>query len=163
MGPTVTINSQTQGQYLQFAGNLCAGLRQSDGESYVQQRSQQGAGGTPILGTLFTPNAVKPCKSPINEGIAEYDRLDSAFVLGDIAFNPAAGNYHYCFGISANNTNNGAVSTSLQGPGNGKSYWNVYVYNISPALPFKANGKRFYPAHPRFGSWSDGLCELGPS
>jgi hypothetical protein len=99
---------------------------------------------------------VKPCKSPINEGVAEYDRLDSAFVLGDIAYNAATKTYHYCFGISSNNAN-GAVSTSLQGQGNGKSYWNVYVYNITPALPHKAATVRYYPSHPRFGSWSDGF------
>jgi hypothetical protein len=156
IGPTVTVGSETQGQYFQFAGNYVQAFDKATGSPIFSNAPNVGPAVPQSFGTLFTPNAVKPCKSPINEGVAEYDRLDSAFVLGDIAYNATTKTYHYCFGISANNAN-GAISTSLQGPGNGKSYWNVYVYNITPALPFKGKGTRYYPAHPRFGSWSDGF------
>ena len=156
VGPTVTVGSQTEGQYLQFAGNYVQAFDKATGHPIFSNTPNTGPAVPQSFGTLFTPNAVKPCKSPINEGVAEYDRLDSAFVLGDIAYNAATKTYHYCFGISSNNAN-GAVSTSLQGQGNGKSYWNVYVYNITPALPHKAATVRYYPSHPRFGSWSDGF------
>ena len=156
IGPTVTVGSQTQGQYLQFAGNYVQAFDKATGNPIFANRPNAAPAAPQQFGTLFTPNAVKPCKGAINEGVAEYDRMDSAFVLGDIAYNPVTKTYHYCFGISSSN-GNGAVSTSLQGPGNGKSYWNVYVYNITNSLPFKAKGTRFYPSHPRFGTWSDGF------
>jgi hypothetical protein len=156
VGPTVTVGSETQGQYFQFAGNYVQAFDKATGNPLFSNAPNTGPAVPQKFGTLFAPNAVQPCKGAINEGVAEYDRLDSAFVLGDIAYNPATKTYHYCFGISANNAN-GAVSTSLEGPGNGKSYWNVYVYNINPSLPKKAAGVLYYPAHPRFGTWSDGF------
>jgi len=157
VGPTVTVGSQTQGQYLEFAGNYVQAFDKATGNPIFSNAPNKGPAVPQSFGTLFTPNAATSCKGPINEGIAEYDRLDSAFVLGDITFNPATNAYYYCFGISANNAN-GAVSTSLQGPGNGKSYWNVYVYNITTSLPRKAvGGIRYHPSHPRFGGWSNGF------
>ncbi len=156
VGPTVTVGSQTQGQYFQFAGNYVQAFDKATGNPIFSNAPNAGPAAPQSFGTLFSPNALKYCKTPINEGVAEYDRLDSAFVLGDIVYTAATKTYHYCFGISASNAN-GAVSTSLLSAGNGKSYWNVYVYNITPALPRKSAGARYYPAHPRFGSWSDGF------
>jgi hypothetical protein len=156
VGPNVTVGSQTEGQYLQFAGNYVQAFDKATGNPIFSNKPNTAPAVPQSFGTLFTPNAVKFCKNPINEAVAEYDRLDSAFIIGDIAYNATSKIYNYCFGISTNNAN-GAVSNNLQSPGNGRSYWNVYVYNINPSLPRKAVGVRYYPAHPRFGSWSDGF------
>jgi hypothetical protein len=156
IGPTVKVGSQTQGQYFQVAGNYVQAFDKATGNAIFSNKPNTGPAVPQLFQTLFTPNAAAMCAHSINESVAEYDRMDSAFVLGGISFNPKTKLYHYCFGISANNAN-GAVSTSLQGPGNGKSYWNVYAYNISSSLPFKAKGTRYYPSHPRFGTWSDGF------
>src|SRR5579872_3308472 len=78
IGPKVTVGSQTEGQYLQFAGNYVQAFDKVTGNPIFSNAPNKGPAVPQTFGTLFTPNAVKSCKNPINEGIAEYDRMDSA-------------------------------------------------------------------------------------
>ncbi|MGA9964378.1 MAG: hypothetical protein WBQ10_04170, partial [Terriglobales bacterium] len=82
IGPTVTVGSQTQGQYLQFAGDYVQAFDKATGNAIFTNHPNAAPAAPQPFGTLFTPNAAKPCHGVINEGVAEYDRMDSAFVLG---------------------------------------------------------------------------------
>ncbi len=157
VGPNVTVGSATEGQYFQFAGTYVQAFDKATGNPIFSQTPKTPPAVPQLFVTLFTPGANQLCKAAMSEGIAEYDRMDSVFVLGDIALNPVNKAYYFCFGVSANNAATGATSNNLQGARNGKSYWNAYAYNINPALPLRALKVKFNPAHPRFGTWSDGF------
>lgn len=151
IGPT---NGSGVGQYLQYAGTYVQAYDRQTGNGIFSK--QANSGGTPQpLTVLFTPGGSNYCGGASLDGIASYDRIDGVFVLGNL-FNPGAnGTYYYCIGVSA--AAGGVPANNLQGS-NGQSYWNVYAYEMNPAIPVNPNnGKSYYPDYARFASWSDGF------
>jgi hypothetical protein len=156
VGPSVTVGSTTEGQYLQSASGYVQAYDKSSGNAIFSNSPNAGPAVPQPFGSLFAPGATVYCNSPLNQGIAEYDRLDSVFVTGNISAG-GSNSYYYCLGVSANNSAAGATSTNLLGGGNGKSYWNAYVYSITSSLPKKSRFVRYAPGNARFGTWSDGF------
>jgi hypothetical protein len=151
VGPT---NTSGVGQYLQFAGSYVQAFDRATGSPIFSNNANGTASPQPIT-SLFAPGGSKYCINPSFDGFASYDRIDDVFVVGNLFKNGASPiSYYLCIGAS---TASGSVPASnLQGTG-GKSYWNVYAYNISPALPKNAGGTSYFPDYARYGTWSDGF------
>ena len=150
VGPT---NASGVGQYLEFANNYIQAFDRGTGKGILSNQPNGNAVPQPIT-TLFAPNGTTYCGNGSLDGIASYDRIDGVFVLANI-FNPAAlGTYYYCIGVSA--PNGSVPANNLEGF-NSLSYWNVYAYQISPAIPKNTQGHTYFPDYSRFGTWSDGF------
>ncbi len=149
VGPT---DSTGVGQYLEFADNYVQAFDRSTGNPIFTTH----IGDTPSpqpLSTLFAPGAKTYCANPSFDGTATYDRIDNVFVVSNL-FNPAeAGTFYFCIGVSA--ASNSVPASNLEGS-NSQGHWNVYAYEINPALPGNSRGV-YYPDYPRFGIWSDGF------
>ncbi len=150
VGPT---NSAGVGQYLEFAGNYVQAFDRATGNGIFSNQRKSGA--TPQwIATLFEPSGKTYCSNPSLDGIASYDRIDDVFVLGNIFDPSGSGPYYYCIGVSA--PTGTLPASNLQGASY-ESNWNVYAYNITPALPLNPEGKSYFPDYARFGTWSDGF------
>jgi hypothetical protein len=150
VGPT---NASGVGQYLEVAGSFVQAFDRTTGNGILSFSADSGAGPQSLTG-LFAPGGKNYCGSSTADAIATYDRIDGVFVLGNI-FNPGnAGTYYYCIGVSA--ATGGVPANNLQGSGN-QSNWNVYAYELNPALPKNASGQTYFPDYERFGTWSDGF------
>ena len=150
VGPT---NVDGAGQYLEFAGNYVQAFDRATGNGIFSAQRNSGAAPQPMR-TLFAPGGQSYCANPALDAIASYDRIDGVFVLGD-TFNPGGlGNYNYCIGVSA--PSGSVTANNLQGT-NSQSFWNVYAFNIAPAIPLNAQGHHYFPDYERFGTWSDGF------
>ena len=150
VGPT---NSAGVGQYLEYAGGYVQAFDRASGNGIFSRNRNTGAAPQQIS-ILFAPNGTKYCGSGSPDAIATYDRMDGVFVVANI-FNPGALNtYYYCIGVSA--PIGSVPATNLEGP-NYQSYWNVYAYDLNPAIPTNAAGVMYFPDYARFGTWSDGF------
>ena len=150
IGPT---NSSGVGQYLEFSANYVQAFDRATGNG-IFSKTQNSGGEPQVLADVFAPGGKSYCANGSVDGIATYDRIDNVFVLANI-YNPGAGNtYYYCIGVSAPS---GSVPASNLEGSNFESYWNVYAYSLSGAIPKNANGLIYFPDYSRFGSWSDGF------
>ena len=150
VGPT---NASGVGQYLEFANNYVQAFDRATGNGIFSARPN-GTAAPQAITTLFAPGGTSYCGNGSVDGIASYDRMDGVFVLANI-FNPGAlGTYYYCIGVSAPNAS--VPANNLQGL-NSLSLWNVYAYEISPAIPKNPQGRTYFPDYARFGTWSDGF------
>jgi hypothetical protein len=142
------------GQYLEFANNYVQAFDRATGNGILSNRVD-GTAAPQALSILFAPTGKAYCGNGSLDGLASYDWIDGVFVLANI-FNPnAAGTYYYCIGVSA--PSGSVPANNLEGNG-GSSYWNVYAYNINPAIPVNPNnGQPYFPDYERFGTWSDGF------
>ncbi len=144
------------GQYLEFAGSYTQAFDRATGNGIFSNTVNGGT--TPqLLSSLFAPGGSPYCSNPSFDGFASYDRIDGAFVLGNLFKAPGTNGsttYYLCFGASA--ANGSVPANNLEGSG-GKSNWNVYAYDISPALPTNSNGTSYFPDYARYGTWSDGF------
>ena len=150
VGPT---NSSGIGQYLEEAGNFVQAFDRKTGSPIFSATKGGKAGPAPITG-LFQPGGKNYCGNSTADAMATYDWIDGVFIVAN-TFDPGnAPVYYYCIGVSA--PAGGVPANNLEGTGN-TSYWNTYAYNLTPALPKKANGEVFFPDYERFGTWSDGF------
>lgn len=150
VGPT---NASGVGQYLEFASNYVQAFDRATGSGIFSTYRNTIAVPQPIT-TLFSPGGASYCTNGSVDGIASYDRMDGAFVLANI-FNPGGGGtYYYCIGVSA--PSDSVPANNLEGSSS-MSYWNVYAYQISPAIPKNSHGHAYFPDYSRFGTWSDGF------
>lgn len=150
IGPT---NAHGVGQYLEFANNYVQAFDRATGNGVFSTWRNTSAAPQPIT-TAFSPGGASYCTNGSLDGIASYDRIDGVFVLANI-FNPGAQNtYYYCIGVSA--PSGSVPANNLEGS-NSLSYWNVYAYQITPAIPKNSLGHRYFPDYARFGTWSDGF------
>jgi hypothetical protein len=153
VGPT---NSSGVGQYLEFAGSYAQAFDRTTGNG-IFSNNPNGSVAPQLLSSLFAPGGSSYCSNPSFDGFASYDRIDEVFVLGNLFKAPGANGasvYYLCFGASA--ASGSVPANNLQGSG-GKSYWNVYAYDISPALPTNSAGTSYFPDYARYGTWSDGF------
>jgi hypothetical protein len=150
VGPT---NSSGIGQYLQFAGSYVQAFDRATGSPIFSNNANGTATPQPIT-SLFAPGGSKYCINPSFDGFASYDRIDDVFVVGNIFKNGSPTVYYLCMGVSA--AAGSVPGSDLEGA-NGKSYWNVYTYDVSPALPKNAGGTSYFPDYVRYGTWSDGF------
>lgn len=150
VGPT---DGKGVGQYLEFASNYIQAFDRATGNGILSTKPNGGATPQPFT-RLFSPGGKSYCTNGSVDGIATYDRIDGVFVLGNI-FNPGGGDsYHYCIGVSA--ASGSVPASNLQGA-NGQSHWNVYAYDLRPAIPLSPSGHLFFPDYQRFGTWADGF------
>jgi len=150
VGPT---DANGVGQYLEFAGDFVQAFDRSTGTGIFSSKANSGGAPQSITG-LFYPGGASYCASASLDGIASYDRLDSVFVVGNL-FNPGSkGAYYLCMGVSA--ASGSVPANNLQGS-SGASHWNVYAYNITPAIPRNPAGGTYFPDYLRYGTWSDGF------
>jgi len=148
VGPT---NAKGVGQYLEFADNFVQAFDRATANGIFAKTSNGTAAPQPIT-TLFAPSGSSYCSNPSLDGIASYDRIDGVFFLGNLF--RASGAYYLCVGVSA--AGGSVPANNLEGT-NGQSRWNVYAYNVTPALPKNAFGTSYFPDYARFGNWSDGF------
>ena len=150
VGPT---NASGVGQYLEYAGGYVQAFDRATGNGIFSKRQNTGA--VPqSLPVLFAPGGKSYCANGSVDATATYDRIDGVFVVANI-FNPGGlSTYYYCIGVSA--SVGGVPANNLEGF-NSQSYWNVYAYNLNPALPYNAQGQPYFPDYARFGTWSDGF------
>ena len=150
VGPT---DQSGVGQYLEFSANYVQAFDRATGNGILSTKPNVGA--TPqIAGNLFGAGGKSYCANGSVDGIATYDRIDNVFVLANI-YNPSGGdNYHYCIGVSA--PTGSVPASNLQGA-NGVSRWNVYAYDLRPAIPRNPSGRLYFPDYQRFGTWGDGF------
>ena len=150
VGPT---NSSGVGQYLEVAGNFIQAFDRKTGNGIFTPTKNGAVGPEPITG-LFQPGGQNYCGNSTADAMATYDWIDGVFLIAN-TFNPGnAGTYYYCIGVSAGV--GGVPASNLEGS-SGASYWNTYAYNLTPAIPKKANGKTYFPDYDRVGTWSDGF------
>jgi hypothetical protein len=147
VGPT---NAEGVGQYLEFADNNIQAFDRATG-SGIFAKSPNGVAAPQLITTLFQPGGTKYCINPSLDGFANYNWIDEVFIVGNIF--KANGNYYVCVGVSAASAT--ATAQNLEGT-NGLSYWNVYAYELNPALPMNAEGIVYFPDYMRYGTWSDG-------
>ena len=146
-------DSSGVGQFLEVAGGAVQAFDRATGKGIFSHRQNTGGAPQP-LSSLFYPGGSSYCGSGTADAVASYDRLDGVFVLGNI-FNPGgAGSYYYCIGVSASV---GGVSASNLEGFNHQSFWNVYAYNLTPAIPHNAKGQTYFPDYSRFGTWGNGF------
>jgi len=150
VGPT---NATGVGQYLEFSNYTVQAFDRATGNGIFSNRPNSGGVPQP-LASMFAPHGSAYCGNESLDGLATYDRIDGVFVLADL-FNPGGtGGYYFCIGVSAPS---GAVpANNLQGYNN-QSYWNVYAYNLTPAIPVNSEGRVYFPDYARFGTWKDGF------
>ena len=149
VGPT---NPSGVGQYLEFSDNYVQAFDRATGSGIFS--SQEGGKAAPqTLSSMFAPGGATYCATPSLDGTASYDRIDGVFVLANI-FGAGASSTYYCIGVSA--PSGSVPANNLEGA-SGHSYWNVYAYDITPAIPRNAKGKTYFPDYARFGTWSDGF------
>jgi len=152
VGPT---NAQGVGQYFEYAGGYVQAFDRATGNGIFSHKPNAGAEPQP-LNAIFQPGGKSYCANGSLDAFASYDRLDGVFVMGDI-FNPAsAGTYFLCVGVSAASGSGPVPANNLQGSA-GHDNWNVYVYNLNPAIPKNAEGQTYYPDYIRYGTFSDGF------
>ncbi len=150
VGPT---NGSGIGQYFEYAGGYVQAFDRATGNGILSRKPNVASTPQP-LNSMFQPGGKSYCANGSLDAFAAYDRIDGVFVLGDI-FNPqSAGTYFLCVGVSA--ASGTVPANNLEGSG-GQSHWNVYVYNLNPAIPKNAKGQTYYPDYIRYGTWSDGL------
>lgn len=149
VGPT---NSSGVGQYLEFANNYVQAFDRATGNGIFSNK-KNGTAAPQQISTLFAPGGDSYCGNPSLDGLATYDRIDDAFVVANI-FHSGSSPTYYCIGVSA--PSGSVPANNLEGTG-GSSYWNVYAYDISPAIPQNAEGVRYFPDYARFGTWADGF------
>jgi hypothetical protein len=149
VGPT---NANGVGQYLELASNFVQAFDRTTGNGIFSNKPNSVAAPQQLT-SLFAPGGSSYCKSGSLDGTATYDRIDGVFVLANL-FNPGDGNRYLCIGVSA--PNGSAPANNLEG-NSFKSYWNVYAYNVSVAIPNNAKGQPYFPDYMRFGTWSDGF------
>jgi hypothetical protein len=150
VGPT---NAQGVGQYLEFANNYVQAFDRGTGNG-IFSTSPGGSAGPQLINTLFAPGGASYCVNGSLDGLASYDRIDGVFVLANIFMPGGTGNYYYCIGVST--ASDLVPPNNLEGF-NSLSYWNVYAYNITPAIPTNIQGHSYFPDYARFGTWSDGF------
>jgi hypothetical protein len=150
VGPT---NVSGVGQYLEFADNYIQAFDKATGNGILSNKPN-GTAVPQSFSTLFMPGGASNCANPSLDGIATYDRIDGAFVLANIFDGKSSGNYYLCIGASA--ASGSVPASNLEGVG-GESMWNVYAYNLTPAIPQNAAGIAYFPDYMRFGTWSDGF------
>jgi len=149
VGPT---NSAGVGQYLEFSDNYVQAFDRATGSGIFSAQAN-GKAAPQTLASLFAPGGATYCGTPALDGTASYDRIDGVFVLANI-FGAGTTSTYYCIGVSASS---GPVpANNLEGT-NGRDYWNVYAYEITPAIPRNVEGRTYFPDYPRFGTWSDGF------
>jgi len=146
-GPT---NASGVGQYLEFADNYIQAFDRATGNGIFSTAPNGTAAPQPIS-FLFAPQGNAYCSDPSLDGIATYDRIDDVFVVANV-FHTSA--YYYCIGVSA--PKGSVPASNLEGLSS-QSYWNVYAYNISTAIPKNAKGNLYFPDYERFANWSDGF------
>ncbi|HZP63906.1 MAG TPA: hypothetical protein VFB28_10865 [Terriglobales bacterium] len=149
VGPT---NSSGVGQYLEFANNFVQAYDRKTGNGILSNQ-RNGVAAPQTISTLFAPGGSASCANGALDGVATYDRIDDVFVIGNI-FRPNSSANYYCIGVSA--ANGSVPANNLEGSG-GNSNWNIYVYNITAALPSNPQGLHYFADYPRFGTWSDGF------
>jgi len=147
VGPT---DESGTGQYLQFAANYVQAFDRATGNGIFSNQPNSTAAPQPIT-TIFAPGGSSYCVNPSLDGFASYDRIDQVFVVGNIFKTPSS--YNFCIGVSA--ASGSVPANNLEGTG-GQSKWNVYAYNISPAIPLNLSGTTYFPDYVRFGNWSNG-------
>jgi hypothetical protein len=146
------ITSSGVGQYLEVAGGYIQAFDRATGNGVFSHRT--GTAAIPqALSGLFYPGGTSYCGIPSADAIASYDRIDGVFVAGNIFHPSNTGNY-LCIGVSA--SVGGVPANNLEGY-EGESYWNVYAYNLTPAIPSNPEGQTYFPDYERFGTWRDGF------
>jgi hypothetical protein len=145
-------NSDGVGQYLEVAGGYVQAFDRATGNGVFSHRTGTAAIPQSLAG-LFYPGGSSYCGIGSADAIATYDRIDGVFVAGNIFHPGNTGNY-YCIGVSA--SVGGVPANNLAGY-NGESYWNVYAYNLAPAIPQNPEGQTYFPDYERFGTWQDGF------
>lgn len=148
VGPTDVSGT---GQYLEVASNSVQAFDRATGSGIFSKTVNGTAAPQPIT-TLFAPGGSSYCINPSLDSIADYDWIDQVFLVGNIF--KGNGTYNLCFGVSA--LSGSVPASNLEGT-SGESRWNVYAYNINPALPVNALGTVYFPDYARFGTWSDGF------
>jgi hypothetical protein len=159
VGPTIVNGGE--GQYLEFADNYVQAYDRTTG-SGIFSSTVNGPAVPQPLSSLFSGSGT--CVGPSLDGIASYDRIDSAFVLANI-FNQVSSingvkfsTYYLCIAVSAPV---GPVPASNLAGFNGQNAWNAYQYTLMPALPINPNAVNpntpYFPDYLRFGTWSDGF------
>lgn len=150
VGPT---NSSGVGQYLEVAGNFVQAFDRETGNGIFSSK-QNGTAGAQAITSLFDPGGKNYCANSTADAMATYDWIDGVFVVAN-TFDPGnQSTYYYCIGVSA--SVGGVPASNLEGSSSA-SYWNTYAYNLTPALPKKANGEVYFPDYERLATWSDGF------
>ncbi len=100
---------------------------------------------TPQVGTSpFKINGLSSCLSISGDGLVQFDRLASRWVISGHT-SGAGGSYYECIAIS----NTDDLSSS-------KLAWYTYQFNLSPNLGKNSKGHQYFPDWPKMGTWSDG-------
>jgi hypothetical protein len=150
VGPT---NSRGVGQYLEFANGFVQAFDRATGNPIFSYQPNGVAKPQP-LSELFVPGGKSYCGNASLDGIASYDRIDGTFILANL-FHPGGNvTYYFCIGVSA--PTGSVPANNLEGS-HYQSNWNVYAYELNPALPQNQEGHAFFPDYARFGNWSDGF------
>jgi hypothetical protein len=150
IGPT---NESGVGQYIEFSANYVQAFDRATGNGIFSKRPNTSAA-PQLVADMFATGGSSYCANASVDGIATYDRIDGVFVLGNI-YNPGGGSsYYYCIGMSA--PSGSVPANNLEGT-NFASYWNVYAYSLTAAIPQNAKGVTYFPDYARFGSWADGF------
>jgi len=100
----------------------------------------------PLAGaTPFTNNGLTQCTSVQGDGIINFDRLASRWIIA--AHNQLTStitSYSYCVAISSTDD---LTSTSLQ--------WYTYAFPLDSILGTNSEGTLYFPDWPKIGTWSD--------
>ncbi len=147
VGPT---NASGVGQYLEFSDNYVQAFDRATGNGIFSSQ-KNGTAAPQTFSSLFAPGGTAYCNSLSLDGIASYDRIDGVFVVANISGAGASSSY-YCIGVSA--PKDSVPANNLEGS-SGLSYWNVYAYDITPAIPRNQEGRPYFPDYARFGTWSN--------
>ncbi|MGA7909772.1 MAG: hypothetical protein WCA16_20360, partial [Candidatus Sulfotelmatobacter sp.] len=93
--------------------------------------------------TPFTSAGLSNCYAITGDGVIEFDRMASRWVLG--AHTSVFNNYYYCLAVS--NTDDLASPTLS---------WSTYAIALDPLMGKNSRGDYWFPDWPKLGVWSDG-------
>jgi hypothetical protein len=91
----------------------------------------------------FRKNNMPDCTHVGGDGIINFDRLASRWVIG-VRSAPRAGTFYYCVAIS--NTDD-LTSSTLR--------WYTYQFALNPVLGVNRHGRPYFPDWPKLGTWAD--------
>jgi hypothetical protein len=100
----------------------------------------------PQVGTTpFTANGLTNCSTVNGDGIVNFDRLASRWIIaGHNQLTSTITSYYYCVAIS--NTDD-LTSSNLQ--------WFTYAFPLNSILGTNSQGTLYFPDWPKIGTWSD--------
>jgi hypothetical protein len=91
----------------------------------------------------FKNNKMSNCISVGGDGIINFDRLASRWIIG-VRSAPTSDTYYYCVAIS--NTDDLASATLA---------WYTYEFPLNPVLGVNKHGATYFPDWPKLGTWAD--------